>query len=394
MTRMTFDIDRYIRSSRDLLPEGIKADLAHLIWLAQESPDEKKLYHRYYGHKSDIFDFADQIFKPLNIQVKLHPTYTTGFYPEIVFDDNGSLDIIWDISFWNLFHRYIGNLLLLLQEDLSAVHKQSIISSYKLDLLYFMSYALPGSRRRSLLLAQMYKLERDEIDILYFGCGEQAQSHTLLAQQIALLHERNHFLYHNQERASKFRDTIIKLAALIRDNFNSIVKSLKGKEREYFYDLLGIIANEENETLIEEVFCDVGAVIDMFHLYNNSGYQDLSFIFRSYLWLSMFRSNLHLIQDSWLDDADEFFVIRKQFTSFASELMIKLLYTLNFYKSHNFNFDCDIDVDYKLLRQAIRQLCDDEFVAEVRKSVEEMQPITKKELRQEQSRCFDTFYIR
>lgn len=320
------------------------------------------------GVNSKIFDFAKDMFEKINYKINMKVIYSTDVFPEILIK-NKQANIIWDLCFWQLYEKFVKYMLFLEDND-SISYQDNIIEQYRGDLIFYLANRLDEYSELSYVLAEKFMMYFLEMPVKYKLLEGLTLDYILInAQVIALFHERNHYLFKNN-RAEYYKyfnvvSDIIKLAYNYED-----------QEVQHIYDK---ILKNANCNVVEEMLCDYRAVLETIDMQ-----LDLSdFLlrvqetFKAFLFYTMVISNLDIVEKAWKGAITAYNrknVIENDIFTDREYLMIRgricedlIIYSYSILLKTDscFNVEKYVDIDFNVLRQAVRCVCSDTFLSEV-----------------------------
>lgn len=319
------------------------------------------------GINSKIFDFARKIFEKIDYKMDMRVIYSTDVYPEILIKNNQG-SIIWDLCFWQLYEKFVKYMLFLEEYD-SIYEQNNFIDQYKNDLIYYLANRLDDYAEISYVLSEEFMMNSLNMPVK-FKLMEGGNLDFILtnAQIIALFHERNHYLFKNN------RDEYARCF-----NAASDIIRLAYKEDKEMQNLCDKILNNADDNIIEEMLCDYRAVLETIEMnidLKDSLYR-LQEIFKAFLFYTMVIENLNVVDQFWNNiinlHTNTKIVGKNIFTSRESSLIrCKVCEDLILYscilllkRDPCFKIKKYIDLDYKVLGQAVHYVCSETFVNEI-----------------------------
>lgn len=345
------------------------------------------------GLNSSIYEFAKRAFKDTDFSVEMSTIYSNYVYPEILIDKNKAY-ILWDLCFWSLCEKYIKYIYFLNdlnEHDICKGFGETITEQYLQDMLYFLSNKLLVYDGLSYSLALEYSIRRGHLLQRWtvYGGGDLDEVFTHI-QLIALLHERNHFLFkYNKTALDECHKQFVDIMKL---NVNPHRTNFDNVQNECYRKAFDTIIHDKHSKVVEETLCDFRAVTEimqMIMITEQSHKADkIRIVFKSFLFLKMFQSNMSIVLDEWENIACSLYGKQQSISSVTEmedmliknlicEQVVKTMGILTLKDDPNYE-ECDkfVDLDYSILRNAVRQLLKDEFINWITSQVDVKQGYT------------------
>ena len=230
-------------------------------------------------------------------------------------------------------------------------------------------------------LASISRSWRYLIDLLTISLIKYVFKHI---QLIALLHERNHFLFkYNKTALDECHKQFIDIMKLNVKPHRAIFDDT---QNECYRKAFDTIIHDKHSKVVEKALCDFRAVTEvmqMIMITEKSHTADMiRIVFKSFLLLKMVQFNMRIVLDEWENIACSKYGKHQRFSSITKvedmfiknlicEQVVKTMGILTL-KSDPTYEECEkfVDLDYSILRNAVRQLLKNEFIDKIASQVD------------------------
>ncbi len=200
--------------------------------------------------------------------VVFQQAYTTAFYPKIITNNNTKKWLLWDNHFWDLFERFLFAIEKIEENQMDQTVAYDFFFSMFTIFLSSMFYSMPDL---SLVFAKRYASTGFFIPAYHISnnvrfnlrvCGQL--NNLVYCKDFVFFHELHHLQYKSN---NKLRSDDFKLVTnMCKRLLNT---SIEQETKEVINDIL----KTSNETVLEELCCDVNSVCCICHLYSGgNGY--------------------------------------------------------------------------------------------------------------------------